>query len=171
MALFELSDPRQQPTIKFCRVLLQVLFVKGSPLMNQPAAKMTFHVVSRRTDAHSSLSHCKKAEIALDTDLAGNPDAFNPAELLLAALSACMIKGIERVAPILKFQMRGVEVIVDGVRQDVPPKMESIRYEIIVDTDESDQRLDLLHENVKKYGTVFNTVAPGTDLSGVLRRR
>lgn len=26
-------------------------------------------------------------------------------------------------------------------------------------------------ENVKKYGTVFNTIAPGTDLSGVLRRR
>jgi hypothetical protein len=48
--------------------------------------------------------------------------------------------------------------------------MESIRYDIIVDTDESDQRLNLLHENVKKYGTVFNTVAPGTDLAGTLRR-
>jgi hypothetical protein len=28
-----------------------------------------------------------------------------------------------------------------------------------------------LHDNVKKYGTVFNTVAPGTNLSGVLRRK
>jgi hypothetical protein len=35
-------------------------------------------------------------------------------------LSACMIKGIERVVPILKFELRGVQVIVDGVRQDVP---------------------------------------------------
>lgn len=139
--------------------------------MTQAAVKMTFHVASRRVDAHGSLSNCKNAEITLDTDLAGKPDAFNPAELLLAALSACMIKGIERVVPILKFELRGVAVIVDGVRQDVPPKMESIRYEIIVDTDESDQRLALLHENVKKYGTVFNTVAPGTDLRGVLRRR
>ena len=110
-------------------------------------------------------------EETLDTDLAGNPAAFNPAELLLAALSACMVKGIERVMPILKFQLRGVEVVVDGVRQDVPPKMESIRYEIIVDTDESEQRLALLHENVKKYGTVFNTVAPGTELAGTLRRK
>jgi uncharacterized OsmC-like protein len=132
---------------------------------------MRFHVQARRVDAHGSLAVCKEAQIALDTDLAGNPQAFNPAELLLAALSACMIKGIERVVPILKFQLRGVEVIVDGVRQDVPPKMESIRYEIVVDTDESDQRLRLLHENVRKYGTVFNTVAPGTDLQGVLRRR
>lgn len=35
----------------------------------------------------------------------------------------------------------------------------------------SDQRLARLHENVKKYGTVFNTVAPGTDLQGTLRRK
>ncbi len=137
--------------------------------------KMRFHVESQRCSAHQSVAVCKQAAIDLDTDLdtdlAGNPEAFNPAELLLAALSACMIKGIDRVTPILKFQLRGVEVKVDGVRQDVPPRLESIRYEIIVDSDESDQRLRLLHENVKKYGTVFNTVAPGTDLQGILRRR
>lgn len=133
--------------------------------------KMRFHVASVWLDARASRSSCKQATIALDTDLSGNADAFNPAELLLAALSACMIKGIERVTPILKFALRGVEVTVDGVRQDVPPKMESIRYTIVVDTDESDQRLHLLHENVKKYGTVFNTVAHGTDLQGVLIRK
>jgi uncharacterized OsmC-like protein len=136
-----------------------------------PVQKMRFHVETERVDSHHSVAHCKNAHITLDTDLAGNPDAFNPAELLLAALTACMVKGIERVTPILKFQLRGVDVKVDGVRQDVPPRMESIRYEIIVDTDETDQRLNLLHENVKKYGTVFNTVSPGTELSGVLVRK
>jgi len=40
-----------------------------------------------------------------------------------------------------------------------------------VETDEPDRRLELLHENVKKFGTVFNTVVPGTQLSGVLRRK
>lgn len=139
--------------------------------MTAAPTKMQFQVVARRESAHRSRAHCKNAQIDLDTDLAGNPDAFNPAELLLAALSACMIKGIERVVPILKFQLRGVEVRVHGVRQDVPPRMESIDYEIVVDTDEDDRRLALLHDNVRKFGTVFNTVAPGTELSGVLRRR
>lgn len=134
-------------------------------------AKMEFDVEARRLGAHESEARCKRARIPLDTDMAGNPDAFNPAELLLAALSACMIKGIERVVPILKFDLRGVEVRVHGVRQDVPPKMESIAYEIVVDTDEDDRRLALLHDNVRKYGTVFNTVAPGTDLAGTLRRK
>lgn len=140
--------------------------------MSDPAGpKMRFDVVSVRLGAHASESRCKDAVITLDTDMAGNREAFNPAELLLAALSACMIKGIERVTPILKFSLRGVEVHVHGVRQDVPPRMESITYEIVVDTDEPDRRLDLLHDNVRKYGTVFNTVAPGTELSGTLRRK
>ena len=133
---------------------------------------LEYDVVAKRTDAHGSLARCKDAaEVKLDTDVNGRPDAFNPAELFLAAVAACMIKGIERVTPILKFELRGVEVRVHGVRQDVPPRMESIHYEIIVDSDEPDRRLDLLHENVKKYGTVFNTVSPGTELAGALRRK
>ncbi len=132
---------------------------------------MQFHVTSKWVDGRSSVSHCKNAEISLDTALDGNQDAFNPAELLLGALSACMIKGIMRVSPMLDFKLTGIEVVVSGVRQDVPPKMESIDYEIIVDTDENDDRLELLHKNVKKYGTVFNTVSAGTNLNGVLRRR
>lgn len=142
----------------------------GAGIVSDVPAKMTFDVVSRRIDGHGSVAECKDATLALDTALAGRRDAFNPAELLLAALSACMIKGIERVAPMLSFSFKGVEVRVHGVRQDVPPRMERIDYEIIVDTDEPDRRLELLHDNVKKYGTVFNTVAPGTTLAGVLRR-
>jgi len=138
--------------------------------MTEPAGKLSFRVMAHRTDAHGSVARCKGAELSLDTDLSGRLDAFNPAELLLAALSACMIKSIERVTPILKFQWRGVEVRVHGVRQDVPPRLESIDYEILVDSDESEQRLALLHDNVRKFGTVFNTVAPGTRLSGLLRR-
>ena len=88
----------------------------------------------------------------------------------MAALAACMIKGIDRVIPILKFELRGVEVRLHGVRQDVPPKMESIDYEILIDTNENDHWLELLHDNVKKFGTVFNTVAPETQLRSVLKR-
>jgi organic hydroperoxide reductase OsmC/OhrA len=62
-------------------------------------AKLEFFVTTRRVDASGSVATCKDATLALDTALAGRRDALNPAELLLAALSACMIKGIERVAP------------------------------------------------------------------------
>lgn len=132
---------------------------------------LEYRVQARRIDAHGSLAECKAAKIVLDTDIAGRADAFNPAELLLAALAACMIKGIERVTPMLKFDLRGVEIKLHGVRQDSPPKMVSIDYELIVETDEDDHRLDLLHLNVRKFGTITNTLADATDLTGRITRR
>jgi uncharacterized OsmC-like protein len=132
---------------------------------------LEYSVHARRIDDHGSLAMTKRAKITLDTDIEGREDAFNPAELFLAAVAACMIKGIERVTPMLKFELRGVEVKLHGVRQDAPPKMISVDYEIIVDTDEDDRRLDLLHTNVRKFGTISNTVAEATKLKGSIRRR
>jgi len=132
---------------------------------------LEYRVGARRIDSHGSVASAREAEIILDTDIGGRPDAFNPAELFLAAIAACMIKGIERVTPMIKFDLRGVEVKLHGIRQDSPPKMVSVDYELIVDTDETDQRLELLHTNVRKYGTISNTVAAATKLEGVIRRR
>jgi uncharacterized OsmC-like protein len=132
---------------------------------------LEYRVSANRIDSHGSVASTKDAEIVLDTDINGRPDAFNPAELFLAAIAACMIKGIERVTPMLKFDLRGVEVKLHGIRQDSPPKMVSVDYELIIDTDETDQRLELLHTNVRKYGTISNTVAAATKLEGMIRRR
>lgn len=134
------------------------------------STKMSFKVTAKREDEHGTLIKCKEASLVADTDLKGRADAFNPAELLMSALAACIIKGIERVTPILNFELQGVEVDISGIRQDVPPKMESIQYTIKVTSQESDHRLALLHENVRKYGTVFNTLMPGTQLNGSLVR-
>jgi uncharacterized OsmC-like protein len=125
---------------------------------------LEYHVSGRRIDSHGSVASTKDAEIVLDTDIRGRADAFNPAELFLASIAPCMIKGIERVTPMLKFDLRGVEVKLHGVRQDSPPMMISIDYELIIDTDETDQRLELLHTNVRRYGTISNTVAVATSL-------
>jgi uncharacterized OsmC-like protein len=131
---------------------------------------LEYRVRARRVDAHGSLALAKSAEIPLDTALEGRADAFNPAELLLAAVAACMIKGIERVTPLLHFRLRGVEISLHALRQDNPPRIVSIDYELVVDTDEDDHRLDLLHTNVRKYGTISNTVAAAAALNGVIRR-
>ncbi len=48
--------------------------------------------------------------------------------------------------------------------------MVAVNYEIIVQTDEDDRRLELLHTNVRKYGTISNTVAKATKLEDTIRR-
>jgi uncharacterized OsmC-like protein len=134
-----------------------------------------YRIKAQRIDAHSSLARAtsglKTAEVTLDTDIAGRPDAMNPVELLLSALAACMLKGIERVTPILDFHLAGVEVTLEGGRQDAPPKLTLIRYQIIVESDENDQRLNLLHRNILKYGTISNTLAISLPLEGDLIRK
>jgi uncharacterized OsmC-like protein len=132
---------------------------------------LEYTVTAQRIDGHGSEARTKDAVLTLDTDVNGRPDAFNPAELFLAAVAACMIKGIERMMPLLKFQLRGVEVKFHGVRQDSPPKMVAITYELIIDTEEDDRRLALLHANVRKYGTISNTVAAAAKLEGIIRRK
>ena len=131
---------------------------------------LEYDLTARRIDAHGSTARCKEAEITLDTDVNGRLDAFNPAEMLLAALAACMIKGFEHIAPMNHFKFRGVEVRLHGIRQDSPPFISSISYELIIDTDEDDRRLDLMHQNVRKYGTVSNTIAAATKLEGKILR-
>lgn len=132
--------------------------------------RLEYRVAAKRIDSHGSEAIAKEARVVLDTDLGGRRDAFNPVELLLAALAACMLKGIERVTPMLKFQFDGASVSLTGLRQDAPPKLISVTYEIVVATSESDQRLDLLHRNILKYGTISNTLADALTLSGAIRR-
>lgn len=132
---------------------------------------LEYRVTAHRIDNHGSLAQAKSAQITLDTDMQGRDDAFNPAEMLLASLAACLLKGAERVAPMLEFSLREIEISLHGQRQDSPPKMVRIDYDIVVDTDESDQRLDLLHRNLRKYGTISNTLAETTELVGTIRRK
>ena len=128
-------------------------------------------MTAHRLDSHGSLVAAKEASLIADTDLAGRSDAFNPVELLLGALSACLIKGAERVLPVLGFDLRGIEVSLHAVRQDSPPKLLSIDYLITVDTDEPDHRIELLHTNIRKYGTISNTLALALPIAGKIVRK
>ncbi len=132
--------------------------------------KMEYDVTTTSRTGEDSHAMAKQASIVLDTDMAGRADAFNPAELLLAAVGTCMLKSMQRIIPMLNFQMKGARIRLHGVRQDVPPRIEEITYKITVDTEESEQRLDLLHRNLRKYGTIYNTVAGATNLNGTIER-
>jgi uncharacterized OsmC-like protein len=54
---------------------------------------LDYRVTARRIDSHGSEATAKAAHLVLDTDMAGRDDAFNPAEMLLASLAACLLKG------------------------------------------------------------------------------
>lgn len=129
---------------------------------------MNFQLSAQRIGPAGSVVSAKEATLAIDTSLAGRPDALNPVELLLAALAACMIKGIERVAGTLGVNYSTVQVELSARRPKEEARLEDIEYLVTIETESDQSKLDLLHKNLMKHGTIYNTVKLGTKLSGKL---
>ena len=66
------------------------------------------HAATRRIDRRGGEASAKDARLVIGTERAGRNDAFNLAELLLASLSACILKGTVQVIPMLNSELRGV---------------------------------------------------------------
>jgi uncharacterized OsmC-like protein len=108
----------------------------------------------------------KTGDIAFDTS-AGQGDALpGPADLLVAAFAACVLKNVERMSRLQPFHYEGAEIEVTAEREDRPPRIAKIRYRLLVITDEPQRRIDLLHHNIARQGTIYNTLAAASDVAG-----
>lgn len=90
----------------------------------------------------------------------------NPAELLLGAFAACCLKNIERFSKILKFDYETAQIEVSAARQNVPPKITDIQYLIQIKSNDKQLNIKLLHKNIAKYGTIYNTLKATCSISG-----
>ncbi len=131
---------------------------------------MTYALTAVRSGPDASTASAGGARITLDTSVSGNPEALNPMELLMSPLGACFLKGIERFAPTLEFSFSAAEVRITAERPVNEARVARIDYEIVVATNEDDRRLELLHKNLLTFGTMYNTISPGTPINGTLRR-
>ncbi len=91
-----------------------------------------------------------------------------PADLLAAALAACILKNVERFSGILPFYYRHARVHVEVEREEPPPRIVRARYTLQIETDEPDHRVELLHRNIIRHGTITNTLAAACELSGTI---
>jgi uncharacterized OsmC-like protein len=111
-------------------------------------------------------ARCKETVIQFDSSAGQSEVLPGPAELLCAAFAACLLKNVERFSHLISFRYRAATVKVTAERQDAPPRFVRIAYELWVATDEPDQRLELLHRNLRRSGTVYNTLAPACVIEG-----
>jgi uncharacterized OsmC-like protein len=132
----------------------------------------TAYRVQAATTGHGTAEATNGQQVVpLDTAWASEPTGrFGPAELLASALAACLLKGLERSGQLMPFSYESASVDVVAERQDNPPRFTSLRYQLTIVTAEPDRRVDLLHENLRKFGTVFNTLSAACDLDGTVRR-
>jgi len=128
----------------------------------------TSYTVRARTLGHGRAeADAGDQTIAFDASWAALPSGLpGPAELLASAFAACLLKNLERAGHLLGFRYESAEVDVVARRQDAPPKFVEITYELRIATDEAQRRVDLVHLNLRKFGTVFNTLAAACDVRG-----
>lgn len=133
-------------------------------------APTKYTITARSKKGGRAHADAKRAQIDFDASRAMGDELPGPAELLLTAFSACALKNVERFSEMLPFQYEAASIEVEGTRQQKPPKFTDIRYTLELVTDEPDERLELLHKNIRKYGTITNTLAEACELDGELVR-
>ena len=110
----------------------------------------------------------RASTIAFDGSAGTGESLPGPADLLAAALAACMLKNVERFSGLLPFRYQHARVQVELERQEPPPRIVRARYTLRIVTDEPQHRLELLHHNILRFGTITNTLAAACELEGTI---
>lgn len=132
------------------------------------SAHTTYSVDARLVAPGRAEAEAKHATIAFDTAPAGGDELPGPAELPATAFAACLLKNVERFSATLPFAQEGARVHVSATRQSSPPRFTGIDYDLRVVTDEPQARVDLLHRNLRRHGTVYNTFAAVCEVAGTI---
>lgn len=137
-----------------------------SPPTPDPARSYTVHASTHGTGVSDLAT--KRTVIPFDSSPSQGDELPGPADLLTCAFAACIIKNVERMSEILPFSYDTATLDVTAERQDRPPKLVRISYALTVHTDEPQQRVDLLHRNIQRHGTIFNTLTQACDVTGTI---
>ncbi len=126
----------------------------------------TYTVHGRTSPGGNAVAETKGQEVAFDGS-AGQGDGLpGPADLLTTAFAACALKNVERFSQMLPFDYEQASIEVTAERQDAPPKIVSVRYVLHITTDEPTRRVELLRDNIRRFGTIYNTLAAVSDVDG-----
>ena len=136
----------------------------------RPSAPHTYTVHAGATPGGPAVAHAGSETITFDGSwgVAVPSGLPGPADLLASAFAACLLKNVERSSQLMPFRYEDVDVVVTAHRQDSPPRFTGIHYELYLVTDEPPRRVELLHENLRRYGTVYNTLASVCEVEGTI---
>lgn len=137
-----------------------------------PPAPLTYTVRARAHADGPATVRVGASDIGLDAGWGRPPTGDpGPAELLACAFAACLLKNLARTRDLLGFEYDDATVDVIARRQDSPPRFTEVSYSVVVTTHESARRVELVHQNLRRHGTVYNTLAAVCDVHGDLVAR
>ncbi|AXT85050.1 osmotically inducible protein C [Aeromicrobium sp. A1-2] len=137
--------------------------------MTTAAAPLEYKVTARAVHGDVAEVTAAQAVVPIDAGWATpSTGAPGPADLLGSAFAACMLKNLARSGALLGFEYDDAHLEVVLHRQDAPPKFTHIEYALRISTDEPERRVELVHTNLRKFGTVYNTLAAVCEVHGTV---
>lgn len=129
---------------------------------------LNYHVVAKRIDASHAEMETRGHKLTLNIKKGSGEAGFNAAETLLAALGACLLTNVNAIGEKMRLDIRSARIEFDAQRRDEPPALTEIRYQLILESPEAEEKLQELAELCFKWGTVTNTVVNGLTPQGTL---
>ncbi len=119
-------------------------------------------------DEARALAETRGHQLTLSVKRGGGEAGFNAAETLLAALGACILTNVNALGAKMRLRIDTARIEFEADRQDEPPALAAIRYRLILDSPEPQEKLEELHTLCVKWGTVTNTIVTGLTPQGEL---
>ena len=130
--------------------------------------RTTYSVKAENLPGGTATIATQQSAIAFDGSASAGELLPGPADLLAAALAACILKNVERLSHLLPFDYQRARVDVEVEREEPPPRIVRAHYALRITTREPPHRLELLHRNIIRFGTITNTLAAACQLSGTI---
>ncbi len=130
----------------------------------------TYEVQMRRESAQQVIARTRDLSLTLGAKRGDLEAGFNPVETLLSALGACLLTALQMVAELSRVPIAGMAIQMTGVRQDQPPQLVSVTYQLTIHTDAAEDRLTRLVETAQRNSTVYQTLALAIPVSGTVVR-
>lgn len=129
---------------------------------------MSYAVTVTWQDERRAVAAARGHELALNIKKGDGTAGFNAAETLLAALGACVLTNVNAIAAKMRLQIDDAQMRFTAVRQDEPPILTEIRYELVLGSPEPPEKLEELYRLSVKWGTVTSTLMQGLTPQGHL---
>jgi uncharacterized OsmC-like protein len=128
-----------------------------------------YHIKASSISKQEGIIQVKQSIINFGTTSLTSENLPNPAELFLSSFASCILKNVERFSVMLKFNYLKANVEVYAMRLENPPRLDNIRYNLIVYSSDKRLNIDLLKKNIEKFGTIYNTIKLSCTISGTIR--
>ncbi len=127
---------------------------------------MNYSISAESKSGNDAKLQIKQSVIPFGTTPKTAKELPNPAELLLGAFAACVLKNVERFSGLLNFEYDKASLQLTASRIEKPPHIHHIHYELEIHSSDKQLNMVLLKKNIEKFGTIYNTIKETCKISG-----